>query len=94
MGTATYYKHPFCEPLNAAIHARLLETGLKDFGNNDNFNFILNNPTEFPDAVIETLFLSNPGDEEKLLQPAFQQLLVEKIVQGLKDYMARLNAQR
>ena len=94
MGTATYYKHPFCEPLNAAIHARLLETGLKDFGNNDNFNFILNNPTEFPDALIETLFLSNPGDEEKLLQPAFQQLLVKKIVQGLKDYMARLNAQR
>ncbi|WP_158563240.1 N-acetylmuramoyl-L-alanine amidase [Chitinophaga silvatica] len=93
-GTANYYKQPFCEPLNAAIHARLLETGLKDFGNNGNFNFILNNPTEFPDALIETLFLSNPGDEEKLLQPAFQQLIVEKIVQGLKDYLQKLKAQR
>ena len=86
-GTATYYKHPFCEPLNAAIHARLLETGLNDFGNNPDFNFILNNPTEFPDALVETLFLSNPGDEEKVLQPAFQQLIAEKIVAGLKDYL-------
>ncbi|TWF44390.1 N-acetylmuramoyl-L-alanine amidase [Chitinophaga polysaccharea] len=86
-GTATYYKQPFCEPLNAAIHDRLLQTGLNDFGNNDNFNFILNNPTEFPDALIETLFLSNPGDEEKILQPAFQQFIVTKIVEGVKDYL-------
>ncbi|CAL1520821.1 N-acetylmuramoyl-L-alanine amidase [Chitinophaga sp. MM2321] len=89
-GTATYYKHPFCEPLNAAIHQRLLETGLRDFGNNSDFNFILNNPTEFPDALIETLFLSNPGDEEKILNPAFQQQLISKIVLGLKDYLKNL----
>nr|WP_249207494.1 N-acetylmuramoyl-L-alanine amidase [Chitinophaga hostae] len=93
-GTATYYKHPFCEPLNAAIHERLLETGLHDFGNNDGFNFILNNPTEFPDALIETLFLSNPGDEEKILQPAFQQEVAEKIVEGVKDYLTTAAAGR
>ncbi|RBL93755.1 N-acetylmuramoyl-L-alanine amidase [Chitinophaga flava] len=86
-GTATYYKHPFCEPLNAAIHKRLLETGLNDFKNNGDFNFILNNPTEFPDALIETLFISNPGDEEKILEPQFQQEIINKIVQGLKDYL-------
>ncbi|MCW3462132.1 N-acetylmuramoyl-L-alanine amidase [Chitinophaga nivalis] len=88
-GTATYYKHTFCEPLNAAIHRRLVETGLRDFGNNNGFNFILNNPTEFPDALVETLFLSNPGDEEKVLDPAFQQKMVEKIVLGIKDYLQR-----
>ncbi|WP_160714500.1 N-acetylmuramoyl-L-alanine amidase [Chitinophaga solisilvae] len=86
-GTATYYKWPFCEPLNAAIHKRLVETGLRDFGNNSGFNFILNNPIEFPDALIETLFLSNPGDEEKILNPAFQQEIANKIVLGLKDYL-------
>ncbi|WP_161596834.1 N-acetylmuramoyl-L-alanine amidase [Chitinophaga vietnamensis] len=91
-GTATYYKHPFCEPLCAAIHKRLLETGLNDFGNNDGFNFILNNPTEFPDALVETLFLSNPADEEKVLEPAFRQLMVEKIVMGLKDYLAGIQS--
>ncbi|WP_436485350.1 N-acetylmuramoyl-L-alanine amidase [Chitinophaga sp. ARDCPP14] len=86
-GTATYYKQPFCEPLNAAIHERLLQTGLYDFGNNSGFNFILNNPTEFPDALVETLFLSNPGDEEKILNPAFQRELVTGIVEGVKDYL-------
>ncbi|NIG52146.1 N-acetylmuramoyl-L-alanine amidase [Chitinophaga sp. Cy-1792] len=86
-GTATYYRQPFCEPFCAAIHKRLLETGLSDFGNNGGFNFILNNPTEFPDALIETLFLSNPGDEAAILDPEFQQLLVQKIVQGVKDYI-------
>ncbi|HVI44522.1 MAG TPA: N-acetylmuramoyl-L-alanine amidase [Chitinophaga sp.] len=90
-GTATYYKHPFCAPLNEAIHARLVTTGLADFKANGNFNFILNNPTEFPDALVETLFLSNPGDEEKILNPSFQQELVGKIVQGIKDYLAEVS---
>ncbi|MEC5147501.1 N-acetylmuramoyl-L-alanine amidase [Chitinophaga sp. 212800010-3] len=90
-GTATYYKHPFCEPLCAAIHERLLQTGLNDFGNNPDFNFILNNPTEFPDALIETLFLSNPGDEEKILNPSFQREIVNGIVSGLKDYLEEIN---
>jgi len=86
-GTATYYKHPFCQPLAQAIYNRMLETGLSGFGCNGDFNFILNNPTEFPDALIETLFLSNPGDEEKVLDPAFQAEIVEKIVQGLEDFL-------
>lgn len=93
-GTATYYKHPFCEPLNAAIHERLLQTGLYDFGNNSDFNFILNNPTEFPDALVETLFLSNPGDEEKVLDPTFQRELVTAIVEGVKDYLREAAGQR
>ena len=86
-GTATYYKHPFCQPLAQAIYNRMLETGLSGFGCNGDFNFILNNPTEFPDALVETLFLSNPGDEEKVLDPAFQAEIVEKIVQGLEDFL-------
>lgn len=91
-GTATYYKHPFCEPLSAAIHRRLLETGLRNFGNHSNFNFILNNPTEFPDVLVETLFLSNPGDEMKVLDPAFREEMVKKIVAGIKDYLGEMKS--
>ncbi|ASZ10635.1 N-acetylmuramoyl-L-alanine amidase [Chitinophaga pendula] len=87
-GTAVYYKHPFCQPLANAIYKRMQETGLSGFANNNNFNFILNNPTEFPDVLVETLFLSNPEDEMKALDPAFQQLMADKIVQGLKDFLA------
>lgn len=86
-GTATYYKHPFCEPLARAIYNRMLETGLSSFGCNGDFNFILNNPTEFPDVLVETLFLSNPADEEKVLDIGFQGEMVEKILQGLEDFL-------
>jgi N-acetylmuramoyl-L-alanine amidase len=88
-GTATYYKHNFCQPLNLAIHQRLLETGLGDFGNNANFNFVLNMPTEFPNTLIETLFLSNPEDEMHVLDPNFRKQMVDKIVLGLKDFLAQ-----
>jgi len=86
-GTATYYKHPFCEPLARAIYNRMLETGLSSFGCNGGFNFILNNPTAFPDVLIETLFLSHPADEARVLDPDFRELMVQKIIQGLKDFL-------
>jgi N-acetylmuramoyl-L-alanine amidase len=86
-GTANYYKYPFCEPLNRYIHRRLLETGLGDFKNNPNFNFILNMPTEFPNALIETLFLSYPEDEMRILDENFRIVLADKIVQGVKDFL-------
>lgn len=86
-GTANYYKHPFCEPFNRAIHAQLLGLGLSDFGNNGDFNFILNNPTEFPDALIETLFLSNPEDEMNVLDEGFRQKMVDRIMAGIKDFL-------
>lgn len=91
-GTATYYKHPFCQPLARAIYNRMQETGLKGFGCNGNFNFILNNPTEFPDVLVETLFLSNPEDEMKVLDEQFRQLMADKIVQGVKDFLLEAGA--
>jgi N-acetylmuramoyl-L-alanine amidase len=86
-GTATYYKHPFCEPFNRALHAQMLGLGLSDFGNNGGFNFILNNPTEFPDALIETLFISNPEDEMHVLDEGFREQMVARIVAGIKDFL-------
>jgi N-acetylmuramoyl-L-alanine amidase len=86
-GTATYYKWAFCQPLNYCLHQRMMEAGLGDFGNNANFNFVLNQPTEFPDALIETLFLSNPEDEMHVLDEEFRHLMVNKIVLGLKDFL-------
>jgi len=86
-GTATYYKYPFCEPLNRFVHNRLLETGLADFKNNGNFNFILNMPTEMPSCLVETLFLSYPEEEMRILDGNFRLILADKIVQGLKDFL-------
>jgi N-acetylmuramoyl-L-alanine amidase len=87
-GTSTYYKHIGFRPLSLAIYKRLLELGLREFGNIGNFNFILNAPTEYPNALVECMFVSNPEDEGLALDEAFQQRMAEKIVQGVKDWLA------
>ena len=51
---------------------------------------MLNSPTEYPNALVETLFLSNPAEEELILNPAFQQKIADKIVIGIKDFLEAL----
>lgn len=86
-GTSTFYKHIGFRPLSAAIYKRMLELGLKEYGNVGNFNFALNVPTEFPNALVETLFLSNPSDEMLVLDPNFRKQMADKIVLGIKDFL-------
>jgi N-acetylmuramoyl-L-alanine amidase len=86
-GTSSFYRYIGFRGLSNAIHKRMLELGLKDQGNNGSFNFMLNSPIEYPNALVETLFLSNPEDEMKILDENFQQQIAEKIVQGIKDFL-------
>ena len=65
---------------------------LKDFGNVGSFNFMFNAPTEYPNVLVETAFLSNPEEEEKLLNENFQQQIAEGIVRGLKSFLAAQEA--
>lgn len=88
-GTSTYYRYIGFKPLSLLIYKRLLELGLKEYGNTGSFNFMLNSPTEYPNALIETLFISNLEEEEKILGPGYQQQMVEKIVLGLKDFLGQ-----
>jgi N-acetylmuramoyl-L-alanine amidase len=37
---------------------------------------------------VETVFLSNPEDEMMILDPAFRQRMADKIVLGIKDFVA------
>ena len=86
-GTSSFYRYIGFKNLSNAIHKRMLELGLKDHGNNGSFNFMLNSPTEYPNALVETLFLSNPDDEMKMMDEKFQQQIADKIVQGIKDFL-------
>lgn len=87
-GTSTYYKLTGFKNLSAAIYKRMKETGLPGWGNIGNFNFFLNSATEFPTALVETLFISSPEEEEKVFSADFQQQMAEKIVAGIKDWLA------
>ena len=86
-GTSSFYRYIGFRNLSNSIHKRMLELGLKDMGNNGSFNFMLNSPIEYPNALVETLFLSNPEDEMKILDEGFQQQIADKIVQGIKDFL-------
>jgi N-acetylmuramoyl-L-alanine amidase len=48
---------------------------------------MLNSPIEYPNALVEALFLSNPEEEMKILDEDFQEKMVGKIVEGVKDFL-------
>jgi N-acetylmuramoyl-L-alanine amidase len=91
-GASTYYRHVGFRPLADILYKKKLETGLGQFGVVGGFNFTLNQFTEFPNVLIETGFISHPEDEMKLLDGQFQQALVDKIVEGLEEYVLQSSA--
>lgn len=93
-GTSSLYRYVGFRNLSAAINTRMLQLGLKEYGNIGSFNFMLNSPTEYPNALVETLFLSNPAEEELILDPAFQQKMADKIVAGIKDFLKSVAEER
>jgi len=86
-GASTYYRHQAFRPLTQYIYDEMLELGLADFGNVGGFNFTLNSPTEFPSVLVEVAFMSNPADEERLLNPDFHDEMAESIVRGLEKFL-------
>ncbi len=86
-GTATFYRYVGFKPLANAVYAKMIELGLDQFGVVGSFNFSLNARTELPNVLVETAFLSNPEDEMKLLDGAFQRQMAEKIVEGLQNFV-------
>ena len=87
-GTSSMYKYVGFRPLSQHIHKRMLELGLKEYGNIGSFNFVLNSPTEYINALVETLFISNLEEEALVMQDSFQQKIAEKIFLGIKDFLA------
>ncbi len=86
-GAGTFYKHIGYRRLTQFILDEILKSGLDTLGNVGSFNFSLNAPTEFPNALIETAFMSNPEDEMKLLDDGFRKELAERIVDGVEEFL-------
>jgi N-acetylmuramoyl-L-alanine amidase len=86
-GTSTFYRHIGFRPLSQAILKRMLELGLEEYGNVGHFNFALSGPTEYPNCLVEVAFLSNAGDERRILQPRFHRDVAKKITEGIQDWI-------
>ncbi len=86
-GNSTYYRYVGFRNLSLCIYQKVLELGLNDYGNIGRFNFGLSGPTDYPNALVETAFLSSPSDEAKILDPAFQTQMASKIVEGINLFL-------
>lgn len=86
-GSSTYYKHIGFRPLSTFILKNMMAAGMAEYGNTGNFNFLLNQPTDFPNALLEIGFLSNEQDEKKILKPSFHTLVAKQVYQGIVDFL-------
>jgi len=89
-GVSTYYKHVAFRSMSQSILDNMLDLGLHEFGNVGNFNFTLNAPTDFPNALVEVAFLSNAADEKRILDPRFHKQVAKKIYLGMKEWLRNI----
>ena len=94
MGSCTAYKHISDRALAVAMQKRLVEMGHKNFGVIGNFNFSLNAPTEYPNVLLEVLFMSSLPEEEKLADPAYRKKIAKQVVLALEDYLNEVKASK
>jgi N-acetylmuramoyl-L-alanine amidase len=88
-GTSTFYKHATGRDAAAAVQRQMLaHTGLDDFGLVGNFNYTpIRLVTGMPALLVEQAFMSHPGDEARLLDPAFRATTARAVRQGLEDFL-------
>lgn len=87
-GTSTYYRHLSHKALSVAILNSLLEMDVKNFGNIGNFNFSLNQPTEYLCVLVETLFLNVVQESAQIQDPAFRQEMMERVIWGVEKFLS------
>lgn len=86
-GTSTHYRYIGNRSLSVSVNNRMQELGLPQYGVIGSFNFMLNSPTEYPNVLVETLFVSNPAEEDMMLRDSFRQAMADKILQGIIDFL-------
>jgi N-acetylmuramoyl-L-alanine amidase len=86
-GSSTYYKHIGFRPLSQAILKRMIEIKMNEYGNVGSFNFALNAPTDFVNALLEIGFLSNVEDERRIIDPKFQVKVAMQVNKAINDWL-------
>ncbi|MBT2557004.1 N-acetylmuramoyl-L-alanine amidase [Hymenobacter sp. ISL-91] len=91
-GTSAFYRYAAFRPLAAALYGQMQQTGLPGWGLVGNFNFALNGPTDYPNALVETAFISNPEDAKILTDPAQQRQMARRMAEGIHDFLKSARA--
>ncbi|MBV9269699.1 MAG: N-acetylmuramoyl-L-alanine amidase [Candidatus Eremiobacteraeota bacterium] len=86
-GTTTFFYKPTDNALAQAIQRRLVPLlSTKDDGVQKDKLYVLNHSL-MPAALVETAFISNPDDFEKLSDPQWRQRVAQAIADGIGDYV-------
>lgn len=69
-------------------------SGLKRIGNHhkphiERANFAVLRTSDMPSMLVETAFISNPEEEKRLVDPAFQKQLARAVLDGVDTYFKR-----
>lgn len=69
-------------------------SGLKRIGNNhkpnlERANFAVLRTSDMPAMLVETAFISNPDEERRLIDPAFQRRLAGAVLDGVHTFFSR-----
>ncbi|WP_164121946.1 MULTISPECIES: N-acetylmuramoyl-L-alanine amidase [Sphingobacterium] len=89
-GVSTYYHHNGSRQVSKYILDEMLDLGLNEYGLIGNFNFLLNSPTEYPNSLVEIAFLSNPEDEQRILNEKFHKQTAGKIYKGIVRWLKKV----
>jgi N-acetylmuramoyl-L-alanine amidase len=68
--------------------------GLKRIGNNhkpnlERANFAVLRTSDMPAMLVETAFISNPDEERRLVDPAYQRRIAGAVLDGVHTYFSR-----
>lgn len=85
-GTSVYYDHPQSAQFAELVQGELIAAlGTADKGVR-NANFAVIRRTRGPGILVETAFINNAEDRQRLLHPNFQERTARAIVRGLARY--------
>lgn len=86
-GIETYYSHTNSARLAYILHRNIVaKTGAPDRRVRIR-NLYVTNQNSVPAVLLEVGFITNVGERNRLLQPAYQDLIAEAITQGLIEYL-------
>ena len=87
-GTSTYYKYIVNRDLAKCILEQVMTLpGVGYFGLVGNFNFSMGQTVEYPNALLEGLFMSNEQDEAMLADSRFRRQMMGKTLKGIENWL-------
>jgi N-acetylmuramoyl-L-alanine amidase len=75
--------------LGHEVLARMGEVGALHKGRVEQAGFAVLKAPEIPSILVETAFISNPEEEDRLRDPGYRSQLVEAMALGIRRYFAR-----